>query len=234
MNLVTTEGMTTSGLARQIGLPRQTVHRLCVTMVKEGFLTADDRGGRFRPGRRARTMASTILHASTTPIARRRVLEELAAETGETINFVVPEEQGMSYKDRVETNWLFRIQLPIGTHVPFHATASGKVYLASLRRAERTRLANVMRLEALTPNTITEPDDLLDELKRISRQGFAIDNEEFVEGMVATAVPVTDPGGRYVASLACHGPMQRITPETARDLAPILHRGAERIREALF
>ena len=64
-------------------------------------------------------MASGILHASRLHIARHQILQDVAATVGETVNFVVPEDAGMSYFDRVETDWPFRVQLPVGTHVLF-------------------------------------------------------------------------------------------------------------------
>lgn len=228
------EALPASEIGRLVGIPKQTAHRLCSTLVDEGFLTRDDTRGHFRPGRRAREMASGILHASVNHMARHQVLEYVANEVGETVNFVVPEDQGMSYKDRVETNWAFRIQLPIGSHVPFHCTASGKAFLASLPLGERRRLVHVMHLSPSTPNTISRPEVLLDELKEVARRGFAIDNEEFLEGMVAVAVPVRDRVGRYFASLAFHGPVQRLTVEGMIDKVPILQEAAERLTGVFF
>ena len=223
-----------AAVGRDIGLPKQTVHRLCSTLQEEGFLARDENGGGLRPGRRARELAAGILFASTSHIARHQVLMELAEKVGETVNFVVPEDQGMSYKDRVETNWAFRIQLPVGTHVPFHCTASGKTFLASLPKAERRRLVSVMRLDAKTRNTITDPEALLTELQQVVRQGYAVDNEEFIEGMVATAVPVRDPAGRYVASVAFHGPVQRVSAQQAIMRADDVRVAAERLGKVLF
>ena len=174
-------------------------------------------------------MASGILHVSSSHIARHQILQTVADQVGETVNFVVPQDQGMSYQDRVETNWAFRIQLPVGSHVPFHCTASGKTFLATLPNAERRRLVNVMTLEANTPTTITTPGDLLAELKQIARQGYALDNEEFVEGMVAVAVPVRDLNGRYFASLAVHGPIQRLSLAQSIALAPMLSEASAKL-----
>lgn len=229
------ETISPAELGRRIGLPKQTVHRLCNTLVEEGFLVRAESDGGLRPGRRAREMASAILHASSAHIARRQVLLGLAEEIGETINFVVPEDQGMSYKDRVETNWAIRIQLPVGSHVPFHCTASGKTFLSTLPGPQRRRLVHAIRLEGLTPNTITDPRALLDDLERIARRGYALDDEEMIEGMVAAAVPVRDPQGRYVASLACHGPVQRISiSRAAEELAPKLAEASKTLTETLF
>ncbi len=228
------EPLSAADIGRLVGLPKQTAHRLCNTLVEEGYLARDEARGHLRPGRRARHMSNGILHASTSHIARHQILRYVADKVGETVNFVVPEDQGMSYKDRVETNWAFRIQLPVGSHVPFHCTASGKTFLATLPAAERKRLVNVLALDPLTPNTITSPDKLLAELKTISRRGFALDNEEFVDSMVAVAVPVRDTSGRYVASLAVHGPIQRMAIAELPNLSPILSEASGRLTEVIF
>jgi DNA-binding IclR family transcriptional regulator len=140
----------------------------------------------------------------------------------------------MSYKDRIETNWAFRIQLPIGSHVPFHCTASGKTFMASLPKAERRRLVNVMKLDRMTANTIVDPDALLAELARVARQGYAIDDEEFMDGMVAIAVPVFDTGGKYAAALAFHGPVQRMSIADAIARADDLRQAARDLETVMF
>jgi DNA-binding IclR family transcriptional regulator len=224
---------TAAEIGRIIGLPKQSAHRLCNTLISEGFLAKDEQGGGLRPGRRARLMASGILHASTSHVARHQILKALADQSGETVNFVVPEDQGMSYRDRVETDWPFRVQLPVGSHVPFHCTASGKTFLATLKKSERKRLVELMSLDRKTGNTITDPANLLDELQKISRQGYALDRQEFIEGMVAIAVPVRDVTGRYMASIGVHGPAQRFSPSRAEELAPIVTNAAEHLTHVL-
>lgn len=225
---------TATEVGRLIGLPKQTVHRLCATLMEEGYLVREGKAGAYRPGRNARRMASSILHGSTSHLLRHQVLAKLARTIGETVNYVVPEDNGMSYKDRVETNWAFRIQLPIGTNVPFHCTASGKAFLATLPKRERQRIVNVMQLESFTAKSHTEPRAFLDELAQIARQGYALDDEEFMDGMVAAAVPVFDDTGRYMASLAFHGPVQRISRRRAIEIVPTLLESSQEITTVLF
>ncbi|MEM6409578.1 MAG: IclR family transcriptional regulator [Pseudomonadota bacterium] len=229
-----TEPMTPAEIGRKIGLPKQTTHRLCNTLLDEGFLARDERGRGMRPGRRARLLGAGVMHSSSSHVTRHQVLQDLATEIGETVNFVVPEDRGMAYQDRVETDWPFRIQLPVGTNVPFHCTASGKTYLASLPKAERRRLVNVMHLEQHTPSTITDPDLLLAELQDIAKRGFALDNCEFYEGMVAVAVPVMDPTGRYCAAVAFHAPEQRISAEMALTKVDTLQRTSHQLTATIF
>lgn len=226
--------LTPTEINKEIGLPKQTVHRLCTTLEKEGFLIKEPNSNRLRPSRRLRLMGSGILHASRFHVMRHQVLEEVAAQVRETVNFVVPEDTGMHYLDRVETDWPFRVQLPVGTNVPFHCTASGKTFMASLPRGVLARFVSSLKLEQLTEKTLVDPDDLLEELKKTKKRGYAVDNEEFVKGMVAVAVPIHDVQGRYVASLAFHGPEQRIKLEEAVTRKDLLIEGAEKLSRTLF
>lgn len=228
------KAMTPTELNASVGLPKQTVHRLCATLEAEGFLMRDDDGKGFRAARRTRLLASGLLHAGWANIARHQVLSQVASAVEETVNYVVPEEAGMRYLDRVDTSWSFRIQLPIGTNVPFHCTASGKVFMASLAPKARRAFVSSIEMSRHTRATITTPDALMEELKTISKQGFAEDNEEFLDGMVAIAVPVCDLKGRYVSSLAVHGPAQRMSIAQAREMLPALQSAAVKLRDALF
>ncbi|WP_299868958.1 IclR family transcriptional regulator [uncultured Hoeflea sp.] len=227
------EPLTPTEINRSIGLPKQTIHRLCATMKAEGFLVYEPGGKRLRPARRARRIGIGLLQTSRDHIARRQVLLELASKIGETINYVVPEDDGMSYLDRVETDWPFRVQLPIGSHVPFHCTASGKVFLASLPPRKRRACVSALMLEHKTAKTITDPDALLEELAVVAKRGFAFDNEEFMDGMIAIAVPVTDAEGRFLAALACHGPTVRLSLEMLEGLIPHFNQAAEKMRRVL-
>ena len=229
----TGEPMTPTEINQSIGLPKQTIHRLCATLVEEGFLVYEPNGKRLRAARRARALGAGLLHSSRDHILRRQILVELAQKTGETINYVVPEDGGMSYLDRVETGWAFRVQLPIGSHVPFHCTASGKTFLASLDTKKRRAFAHGLALEQKTPKTITDPEALLKELSAVTKQGFAIDDEEFMDGMVAIAVPVMDADGRFLAAIACHGPNVRLSPDTLRGFLPEFNLAADKMRAVL-
>jgi len=161
-------------------------------------------------------------------------LMDVAHKVKETVNFVVPADDGMSYLDRVETDWAFRIQLPIGSNVPFHCTASGKCFLASLSPKARKQFVSNLRLEPWTEVTHTSQETLLDDLSAIAKRGYSLDEEEFMDGMVAIAVPVVDPDNRFVAALAFHGPTQRMSIEGAIDQLETLQSAAKQLRDAIL
>ncbi|MEO0637704.1 MAG: IclR family transcriptional regulator [Pseudomonadota bacterium] len=226
--------LTPTEIGRMIGLPKQTIHRLCATLVAEGFLLNDIRQKGLRPGYRARRLGTDVLHNSRDHAARHQILIALSRQTGETVNFVVPEDAGMIYRDRVETDWAFRIQLPVGTHVPFHCTASGKTFLASLPTRRRRRLIAALALEPYTEKTITSAERLTAELEEVSKRGYAVDDCEFMDGMVAVAVPLYDLDGRYHASVAVHGPEQRFDVKAASQRVDILKQAADRLKTIIF
>ena len=226
--------LTATQINDQLGMPKQTVHRLCATLEENGFLTRPGNSKKYQVGRRLRDLGSGLLHNSRDHIARHQILSEVAVKVGETVNYSVPGNFGMNYLDRVETDWPFRIQLPIGTSVPFHCTASGKTFLASLSPKKRDALIASLNLTQRTKHTLSTPEALREELVAIRKQGYSLDQEEFLEGMIAIAVPVTDPNGRFVAGLAYHGPTQRMSLKEAVDRRKILMDAADNLSAVLF
>ena len=218
---------------RDIGLPKQSIHRLCQTLVEEGFLIREVSGKKLEAAPRTLRMARGLTTSRHLNIARHQVLTSISAATKETVNFVVPEFDGMTYLDRVETDWIFRIELPIGSRVPFHCTASGKCYLASLDAKQFNDVVGTIRVEPRTPNTITSKEQLQSEIQVIRERGYAIDNEELFRDMCALAVPVNDSDGKFLAALAYHGPTQRLNVETLVDHLETMREGAAKLAELM-
>lgn len=226
--------MTATQINDQLGLPKQTVHRLCATLEENGFLTRPGNAKKYQVARRLRDLGSGLIHNSRDHIARHQILKEVAQQVGETVNYAAPGNMGMNYLDRVETDWPFRIQLPIGTSVPFHCTASGKAFLASLTPKNREALVASLDLAQMTQHTLTDPKSLMNELVEIRKQGYSLDKEEFMEGMIAIAVPVVDPQGRFIAAVAYHGPTQRMTLTEAVERKDLLLDAAAKLCNVLF
>lgn len=226
--------LTPTEINAELGLPKQTVHRLCTTLEAEGYLVRETNGRRLQPSSRLKHMASGILYNSRSQVATRQVLVGVANSINETVNLVIPEESGMMYLDRVETDWPFRIQLPAGSNVPFHCTASGKTFLASLSPAKRKSTVESLKLDPLTRNTFTDSEALLKEVARVAKQGYAVDNEEFMDGMIAIAVPIFDGKSKYCGALAFHAPTQRMGIEAAMVYRSVLLEGAKQLSNTFF
>jgi DNA-binding IclR family transcriptional regulator len=217
-----------------LGLPKPTIHRLFATLEEEGFLQRDMDGRSYAPGRRAREIAGGILSSLRVRTARVAILTRLAGEIGETCNISLPERDSMLYLERVETEWPLRIQLPVGTRVPLYCTASGKMYLSSLPPRHLSRYLAAAPLEPRTGRSITDPARLREDLKAIRERGHATDDGEFMEGMVAVAVPILDMNGRLFATLSFHAPVQRFDLARAESYLPQLRAAAAELSALTF
>lgn len=216
---------TPTEINRAIGLPKQTLHRMFASLESHGFLQREHDGRSYSPGLRMRAMAISTISSPGSRAARMAVMSRLSADIGETCNLSIPDRNAMIYADRVETEWPLRIQLPIGTKVPLHCTASGKLYLSTLPSAQLERILNNTKLERRTDKTLTDKKALSDEIDRIRAKGFSEDNEEFIEGMIALAVPINDREGRFMSALAFHAPTPRMPFSVA-------HQHLDRLRDA--
>ena len=222
---------TPTQLNEALDLPKPTVHRLCATLEQFGFLQRSLDGKGLTVGPRLRAIAQNALWSSEQLFPIRAILEKVSGTVGETANIAVPDFNRMRYLDRVETQWPLRLQLPVGSQVPLHCTASGKLYLSGLDRAVRYKVLQTLNLEKLTANTITDIDALERELVRIDAAGISTDNEEFIEGMVAVAVPVKNSNGKLIASLAIHAPVVRMSMDQALNWLPELCAAAAQLSE---
>ena len=222
-----------SDLIDALGLAKPTVHRLLQTAEAEGFLQRDLDGRSYGPGPRLRQLSVNTVSSEHLRTARLAILRGVADEIGETCNLAIPDREGMIYLDRVETKWPLRIQLPIGTQVPFHCTASGKMYLSTLRQNTLDGYLSARKLPANTHRTLTEPQALRTEINRISKEGHSTDNEEFMPGMTAVAVPIWDGQDRLVATLSVHAPTQRHDLKSLMQFLRTLQNGAKRLSNLL-
>ncbi|WP_170453108.1 IclR family transcriptional regulator [Ruegeria arenilitoris] len=213
-------------LIEALGLAKPTVHRLLQTAEAEGFLQRDLDGRSYGPGPRLRQMSVNTVSSEHLRTARLAILRGVADEIGETCNLAIPDREGMIYLDRVETKWPLRIQLPIGTQVPFHCTASGKLYLSTLRRNTLDGFLSARGLTANTEKTITDPTAMRAEIAKIAQNGYSTDDEEFMPGMAAVAVPVFDENDRLAATLSVHAPTQRHDLTSLKQFLPLLQSGA--------
>jgi len=216
---------TPTEINRSIGLPKQTLHRMFASLESQGFIQREHDGRSYSPGLRMRSMAINTISSPGSRAARLAIMSRLAADIGETCNLSIPDRNAMIYADRIETEWPLRIQLPIGTRVPLHCTASGKLYLSTLPRSQLDRILNNTKLEKRTSKTLIARETLLDEIGRIRSNGFSEDNEEFIEGMIALAVPIRDQQGRFLSALAFHAPTPRMPFAAA-------HEHLDRLRDA--
>lgn len=221
-------------LVEETGMPKPTLHRMLQQLEASGLLVRQADGRHYGTGSRLRRLAENLLLNATQHGARHAVLRNLVEEIGESCNVTALSGNEIVYLDRVETPEPLRVFLGPGSRVPVHSSASGKMILSQFSPAQRRKLLAHAPLKRYTPKTITDLDALEDELHRIRQDGYAIDDEEFLSGLVCVAVLVPTPSGsskspRSNLCLAAQAPIMRLTAEKAPDLLPPLRRAADAI-----
>jgi DNA-binding IclR family transcriptional regulator len=217
-------------IAAALDLPQPTAHRIVTALEKLGFVAREPGRRRVVEGRRLVGLGLNVLQAAAGSGARHAVLAALAKKTGESCNLGVMAGGNVVYVDRVESQWPLGLRFEPGSRVPLHCTAIGKLLLSQLpEEALEAQLANGP-LTRYTATTITDPRRLKAELKRIRRQGYSTDNQEFMSGVVCIAVPVPGPrDGRVCAGLAISAAEARLTLAGAKRFLPDLREAAARI-----
>lgn len=231
LSLLATEGraLGLAELSQRLGLPKATAHRLCGALLAGGWLARDVDEKAFAPGAALRRLAFNALNHGEQRGLRHVVLDALVQEVGETCNFTTLDGAEVLYLDRVEARWPLRLTLDVGSHVPLHCTASGKLFLALMPMARREALIERLSLVQMTPQTIASAVELRAECDRIARLEYGTDREEYMAGLVAVAVPVRDASGAVRAALAVHAPSARMSLEQAIERLPALRAAADRM-----
>ena len=215
------------GLAEETDIPKPTLHRMLQQLESAGLLERGADSRQYGTGVRLRKLAENLLLNDTFHGARHSVLRALVHEVGESCNLTALSGSEVIYLDRVETPAPLRFYLHSGSRVPVHGSASGKLFLAGMTPAQRQRLLAHAPLEAFTPKTMTDLDALEEEIKQVKRQGFALDNEEFLPGLLCVAVLVPSASGRSNLRAAVQAPSMRLGPDKALKLLPALQSAAE-------
>ena len=215
-----------SEVAARAGLPKSTTHRLLSTLEMRGFAARDPETGGYRLG------LKNVAPVGAGPQIRH-VLEGLADRSGETANLGALIGREVLYVDRADSPQALRWQLGVGSRVPVHSSALGKAILASLPDVE-VAVHLPRRLQRNTPNTITDQDAFLRELDVVRARGYALDDEEFMEGVRCVAVPVLATSGHDVrAALSLAGPAFRLTRDRATGQVEALKRAAATVGRVL-
>ncbi|MEO8924515.1 MAG: IclR family transcriptional regulator [Caldimonas sp.] len=220
-------------LAAALALPKATAHRICEHLVELRFLARDVQERSFTIGPSLHQLAYDTLNHGVVRGLRHEVLAALVGRIGETCNFTTFDRAQVLYLDRVEAAWPLRLTLDVGSHVPLHCTASGKLFMAFMAAPERESLIEHMTLTRMTPTTIISAKALRAGCERIVKAGYSCDREEFIAGLIAVAVPVRDRAGAVRAAVAVHAPTARMTLRRALTLLEPLRDAAKRMERLL-
>jgi IclR family acetate operon transcriptional repressor len=215
-----------------VKLPKATAYRLVDWFISQGYLAREPGWRRLIVGPKLTRLAFGALSSSMRHDTPHVVLQRLVHTLNETCNIGTLLNGEVVYLDRVEADhWPLRLHYAIGSRVPLHCSAIGKLYLALAAAPRRRRLLQSLELRRFTDSTITDSARLDAELRQIRKEQVSFDRQEYLVGVVCMAVPVIGKNGEMLAALAIQAPEARMNLQTARRHLPTLRNAAGELAE---
>ncbi|MFF8846430.1 IclR family transcriptional regulator [Streptomyces sp. NPDC015127] len=214
-------------VTRKLQLPRTTVHELLTTLAARSYLvTVPEQPGRYRLGVRAYQLGSRYAEQLDLAAEGGRVAREVAETCDETVHVAILEDTDVIYIAKVDSTHAVRMVSAAGRRLPAHCTSVGKMLLASLSADELDARIAGRELVAMTPASLTDPDELRAALAGIRERGIAVEHRESNPDVSCVAAPVRDSAGRVVAALSISVPMIRWSEDREAELAELAAKGA--------
>ena len=211
-----TQGMSLAEIAAATGWHKSSIHKILVTLEHHGFLDRDEATKRYSLGIELVKCGQSVLNNLHVSQSVKSYLRELADYSGETANLAILRGTKMVIVDVVQSPVELRVSPPIGTMDPVTAKSNGKAVLAFLPPARANEIIRMDGLPAKTRNSITKVKLYQNELAAVRERGYAIDTEEFQEGINAVSAPIFNSERQVMGTLSIIGPAFRMTKEKLR------------------
>ncbi|GAB3716140.1 IclR family transcriptional regulator [Nocardiopsis oceani] len=234
VDLVAERGNVTFQDVVDSGLPKSSAYSLLATLVESGWLEHSPDTRRYRLGLHAWQIGQAYDGHQLLLEASQEIMDDVVAQVGETVQLARLEGIENVYIAIRLSPKPIRMASSVGMRLHAHATGIGKALLSTLDQREARRRLDSVALPNLTENTVTDVDELMRVISRSRDLGFAVDNEEFIEGCRCVAVPVTTEAETGVcAALSITMPTSRTDDRWPHSMYPVLRDGANRIRRAM-
>lgn len=227
------QGLSLKEVSKTSKLPKTTAFRILFTLEQQGYVEKVSGNGCYR-------LSTKIMEFGVEKADHRRlkelarpVMQRLLTEFQETVNLGVIEQEEVLYIDVLESPHTFRLAAKVGARGSLHATSLGKAITAF--QPEEAALAAVRGagMAKFTDHTIVRLPDLQEELRLIRRRGYAVDEQESLDGVRCVAAPILDRDGQAVAAISVSGPSIRMTPAQVRNIAEMMIEGCSEISARL-
>lgn len=218
------EGAGITEIADELGLAKSTVHRHVKTLEERGLLLQE--GNDYRISTWFLDYGIHVRNRHPLFDVVKPKVDELAAETDEKVWCVI-EEHGMGvHIYGAEGRHSVKTHARIGKRTPLHQFAAGKAILAHLPEERVDEILAEYGLAAKTSQTITDRDELNDQLEEIHERGYAFNREESVRGVHAVGAPIRDQSGTAIGAISVAGPANRLRETALAEELPTLLLGA--------
>lgn len=211
-------------ISKDLHMGISTVYRILTTLKRRGYVIQNQHTLKYTLGIQSFILGSKVQSAMNLVNLVTPFLQKLSKKTNESINFSILEDREVVCLSKIESPEVLRTDIEIGVRLPAHCTAVGKGLLSFLSEREFTILygKDNKKLCTPTPNSISSVRELKKCLKKIKRDGYAIDKEEFKIGINCLGVPIMNNEGKSIAGISVTGPSSRFTLSEMKKLKSTL------------
>lgn len=226
----TRRGLSVTELATAAQLNKATVFRILASLLREGYVEQDSQSERYRLTAKIASLAFAFIDTMGFEEMCHPYFEELARESGELVQLAVVQDVDMIFVAKAEGNQRVKVVPLLGRRVTLHASAAGKVWLASLPEDAAIQVLLRHGMPRLTDRTLTTIDASRAEWAQVRRQGYAATVREYWDDVNSVGAPVRSGANRsVVAAVTVAGPSSRFGPDVMRALVPRLMAVADAI-----
>ena len=227
------EGYRLTDLATRTGLSPSTVHRLLTSLEKRKFVQFDQSDGMWHVGRMAFSVGAAFVRQRNFVAPALPFLRRLRDRTRETANLGVVDDGEIVVLTQVESREIMRAITRVGGRAPMVTSGMGKAILATYTPADIAAIVSSQGMRKSTANSITRASDLRSELDMIRRQGYSVDDEEFVPGLRCIAATVYNHQAEALCAVSVSGLALRLTRDRIPAIGQLLAETARELTLAL-
>jgi len=199
--------------------PKSSTYRIITTLENRGFISRSDEDGKYCLGYKQLLLTRNLLERNNLRSAALQEMKKLSEWLGDTVNLGVLMDGEVMYVEIIESTHALRMTDSVGSKSPVHATAMGKAIAAHMAGHQVSAMLEERGMPAITENTIVSADRFFEHLQSVRERGYAIDDQEIVEGARCVAAPIFGMFGDVYGAISVSGPMHRYTAETIPEIA---------------
>ena len=226
------EGLGVSEIARGLKMAKSTVHGMTSALEDLGAVMRDPHTKRYRLGVKLFELGRSAYSQIDLKTLARPVMEKLMEETQASVFLGILNRDHVTVLDIVESRQDLKITAPVGATIPLFAGAVGKVFLASMEREQTEKIIRSKGLTRFTDNTIVDPELYFEELRRVRKRGYAVDDEEYILGVRAVASPIVGLGP-LMSAIWVVGFKASLDEKKMKALIELTRKAAEDIRRRI-
>jgi len=224
--------LTLIDISKNLNMNKTKVFRHIKTLILLNIVTKQD--NHYFLGLRFLELGSKVSIRNTLVKYIHPIIQKLANEINETVNLAHIYSDTALYIDKAESKRSLQLRASIGDKLPLYCTGLGKAILSILDKRTMETLIYQLKMNKMTKNTITDPDELMNQIAQIKEKSYSIDREEFEEGLICVAIPLSIKEFDFTGSISISGSTDRFNEGRIYFLVNKLTEAKNKIINALY